>query len=199
LEAKALRKRNELRAKETGGLGEDQRKILQRRGMRWTRKNGNEVFKSFTHKICNICHMEKQVEEFWITKPRNNRNISFRYAAACKPCDKARQIKYRLENKIRLRTIAKQWAFRNKEKVKGYQRTSHLRSYGLTTEKLELMRKKQKEKCLICENKRRLVIDHCHKTLRVRGLLCLRCNMLVGMIEAHRPVYKNMKRYLNLK
>lgn len=41
--------------------------------------------------------------------------------------------------------------------------------------------------CAICKEPnqdfRRMHVDHCHKTLRVRGLLCIRCNTTLGMIE----------------
>jgi hypothetical protein len=44
--------------------------------------------------------------------------------------------------------------------------------------------KKQKGKCGICEKhqslfKRRLNLDHNHKTLQIRGLLCYFCNKFV--------------------
>lgn len=41
--------------------------------------------------------------------------------------------------------------------------------------------------CAICEvpptAKRRLVVDHCHKSGRVRALLCSRCNVQLGGYE----------------
>ncbi len=45
--------------------------------------------------------------------------------------------------------------------------------------------------CLICEKTReeegrRLSMDHDHQSGKFRGLLCNRCNMVVGLIE-HRP------------
>jgi hypothetical protein len=46
----------------------------------------------------------------------------------------------------------------------------------------------QQAKCAICGcpeagriNTRRLFVDHCHKTQKVRGLLCYRCNTLLGL------------------
>ncbi|BDI29165.1 hypothetical protein CCAX7_12160 [Capsulimonas corticalis] len=59
----------------------------------------------------------------------------------------------------------------------------NLKKYGLTKTALELMYKAQDHKCAICgipEGERLLHIDHCHKTGKVRGLLCERCNLGIG-------------------
>lgn len=55
-----------------------------------------------------------------------------------------------------------------------YQRTYP----GFSLAKWDLMFKMQFGKCKICKSKReyRLHVDHDHKTGRVRGLLCIRCN-----------------------
>lgn len=51
-------------------------------------------------------------------------------------------------------------------------------TYGITQADYERMLAAQGGGCAICGGKRRgnLDIDHCHKTGRVRGLLCRRCN-----------------------
>jgi hypothetical protein len=43
---------------------------------------------------------------------------------------------------------------------------------------------KQDGKCLIClQIPKRYNVDHCHKTGKIRGLLCSRCNGVLEFIE----------------
>lgn len=55
------------------------------------------------------------------------------------------------------------------------------RKYGLTHEEYDSLME-QKE-CGICEKEGPLVIDHCHSTGRVRGLLCNDCNLGLGRFK----------------
>jgi hypothetical protein len=57
------------------------------------------------------------------------------------------------------------------------------RTYGITDKQYAAMLKKQGGKCAICgaaPKRKRLSVDHDHKTGFPRGLLCLRCNQGVG-------------------
>jgi hypothetical protein len=60
------------------------------------------------------------------------------------------------------------------------------RKYGLSSEDYYLLVAKQEGRCFICgrlPGKRRLAVDHCHATGRVRGLLCMDCNQFIGHIK----------------
>lgn len=79
----------------------------------------------------------------------------------------------------------KRWKRDNPEKVKLSKRKSMLKKYGVTIESYNEMLSKQNNSCNICllhesEFKNRLSVDHCHKTGRVRGLLCHKCNTMLG-------------------
>lgn len=53
--------------------------------------------------------------------------------------------------------------------------------YGLSGEDYARMVTEQGGNCAICGAAGNLVIDHCHATGRVRGLLCNNCNAGLGM------------------
>jgi len=58
-----------------------------------------------------------------------------------------------------------------------------LKKYGLTVKDYTKMFRQQGKGCAICgkpPKKRRLAVDHSHKTGKVRGLLCYHCNRGLG-------------------
>ena len=50
--------------------------------------------------------------------------------------------------------------------------------HGLQSHEAEAL--KAGQLCAICESKERLVVDHCHKTKVIRGVLCTPCNIGLG-------------------
>jgi hypothetical protein len=55
--------------------------------------------------------------------------------------------------------------------------------YGLSPEEYDELLARHGDRCAICgveRGSRRLAVDHCHRTLRVRGLLCSNCNRGIG-------------------
>ena len=80
-----------------------------------------------------------------------------------------------------------------------YLRTSRCRSFGITSEDYDRMFSEQNGVCAICSNpptKRSLHIDHCHKTGKVRGLLCYRCNIMLGSARDDIQILTNSLFYL---
>jgi len=60
------------------------------------------------------------------------------------------------------------------------------------------MKEVQKGRCLICTKipTKQLVVDHCHTTGKVRGLLCDKCNFLLGLANDQINVLQNAIAYL---
>lgn len=60
-----------------------------------------------------------------------------------------------------------------------------LRKFGLTRVQYETMLSEQKGRCAVCNEplSSGWVIDHCHMTMKVRGLLHAKCNTLLGLVN----------------
>jgi len=75
----------------------------------------------------------------------------------------------------------------NPAAVRAVQRKAYLkRNFGITPERYTELEQSQNSKCAICHgvqpSGRRLAVDHCHDTGKVRGLLCNPCNTAIGLL-----------------
>jgi hypothetical protein len=62
-----------------------------------------------------------------------------------------------------------------------YKRNLNLKvRYGITSLEFDSLLESQNGGCAICGIKKNLVIDHCHNTKIVRGILCKICNFVIG-------------------
>lgn len=86
-----------------------------------------------------------------------------------------------------------------KQKNPTYHREWWLRNkYGLTLEEYAIMAKAQNDRCAICMvQPPRLVVDHCHETGTVRGLLCNSCNQGLGRFKDNVTVLNRAAMYLS--
>lgn len=73
----------------------------------------------------------------------------------------------------------------NKRKYKEKNRAATLKKYNLTQMEYQDLLDSQGGGCAICTASprvRKMVVDHCHKTGRVRGILCNQCNTAIGLL-----------------
>lgn len=113
-------------------------------------------------KTCSKCKQEKDEFEFYV----NSRNLNG-LTSWCKDC-------YR-------------------ECRRDYRQNDLWHNHGLIEIEYEMMLKSQDGKCAICQqsetakNKigkiKHLSVDHDHKTYKIRGLLCQRCNIRLSSLE----------------
>lgn len=76
-------------------------------------------------------------------------------------------------------------------------RKQQLKQYGLTLEQYDLMVLEREGRCDICSaTPEKLVIDHCHDTDIIRGLLCSNCNVMLGMAKDNVDILEKAKGYL---
>lgn len=110
--------------------------------------------------------------------------------------------RYYLKNKEVIAAKRKQYVKDNKEKVKAQNAEKYLKNkakyqqrfrnywfkgaYGITLNQWNEMFKRQGHKCAICSvpkeslPQRDWCVDHDHVTGKVRGILCITCNLLLG-------------------
>lgn len=80
----------------------------------------------------------------------------------------------------------------------GTKKTQLEKKYGITTEDHEQMLKEQGGACAICKEVGPLVVDHCHQTTVVRGLLCSHCNLGLGHFKDNAGTLRAAANYLEL-
>jgi len=122
------------------------------------------------------------------------------------PERKAYMKKWRQKPEIKERTAKRQRKYRakNKEKIASIQRKSILKgTYGVTIEWYEQKLKEQDGLCAICgsdnpqrSNTKNFSIDHNHATNEVRGLLCVRCNTLIGYADENPNILNSAIKYI---
>lgn len=114
-------------------------------------------------RTCRRCNIEKAFSEF----ERSCRFLSG-ILAQCRAC----RNEVRRENKRRTATpeLRRQWSVSAR--------------YGLTPGDMRARREDQGGTCAICRAEmKKECVDHCHRTEAVRGLLCARCNTMLGAVE----------------
>jgi len=121
---------------------------------------------------CIICKEDKQEKDF----PVDTRRTTGRHPY-CKTC-KARYMRERRKKDPRGTRMT--------------ERNMYLKStYGINNIEYDIMLKKQDGVCAICNlpntnykgAPKMLAVDHCHKTNKIRGLLCSFCNQGIGFFK----------------
>ena len=98
-----------------------------------------------------------------------------------------------MENRELKNSRARRWRAKNKLKV----RETNLKIlYKITLKDYDDMLKAQDSKCLICGFDGPLVVDHCHKTNKIRGLLCSKCNKGIGLLKEDLNTILNAFEYI---
>jgi len=126
-------------------------------------------------KKCSICKETKPYTEFYKSNYKSRG-----YQTACKPC---------------AYSLKKDWLKRNNNR---YLDTQLRFGFNITVQQYDEMLKEQDGKCKICKQTtdKRLSVDHCHKTGKIRGLLCFRCNSGLGMFKDNLDFLANAIEYL---
>lgn len=134
-------------------------------------------------KKCTLCAIEKPLSEFY-KRPETKDGLR----TDCKECFSKRS--------------KKNWASKSDEERSKINTKLRLKYYyGLTVEEYLKLLKDQQNKCYICgalegNPNKRLFVDHCHSSGKVRKLLCHHCNSGLGMFKDNPELLKKAADYL---
>jgi hypothetical protein len=142
-------------------------------------------------KICSKCNQEQPIENFY--SDVSKKDILNQY---CKPCCRQRAVDrkkyhqaYFLEYKRRkLKDNPSYWVDKMKQS-----------RYGLSPNEFKQLKKSQKNRCPGCLRAfpgKKDVVDHCHKTGKVRGILCCNCNWALGQVKDDPSILLRLVDYL---
>lgn len=105
------------------------------------------------------------------------------------------------KNRARLAAKKKEYYEQNKEWFQEYERNRQLvNTYGITAEQYDRMLLEQGNCCKLCKKFTngpkglRFSVDHCHKSGKIRGILCMECNTRLGWYEKN---IESVKEYLS--
>lgn len=133
-------------------------------------------------KVCRCCQQEKSLDDF--------------------PKDKRWKGTHKLDCKICFNTKRRSNYNPSQRREEGLKQL-----YGISIDDLNSMYTQQEGCCAICKTpislqsgktkKGKAHVDHCHVTGKVRGLLCTKCNTVLGMSNDNPDILKEAILYLD--
>jgi len=149
--------------------------------------NHKDLLKLLNESII-INNMDKQCSKCLITKPTTNfyaqKGCLHGKSSWCKDCSRVY----------------------DKEKNKSSEYKLHKKNYelqklyGITIKDYNSMLEQQNNKCKLCENSfqqnKKIHVDHCHNTGKIRGLLCVSCNRGLGYLKDDKDLLLKAVKYL---
>jgi len=151
-------------------------------------------------KTCTRCGKEKQKSEF---HKANREPDGLKYW--CKECSLSYNSAYRKRKPRRIHFFRTHELRHQKKTMSSYvaigrSTNYNLRArYGITLREYNILLDKQNGVCAVCgrgPGKRSLHVDHCHKTGRIRALLCSNCNSTLGKVRDDINILNKLIEYL---
>lgn len=144
-------------------------------------------------KECKRCGKFKSISEFYAPT----------HECRCKECVKEIRKQHYNENKEVIKTRVKKYRTENPEKIRD---TKLKQAYGVGTEYFNAKLKEQGGVCAGCGRNRKslwrgkeveMALDHDHSTNKPRGVLCIKCNRALGLLEENIQTMQNLIEYIN--
>lgn len=143
-------------------------------------------------KQCSKCYEVKPLSSFY---PQGKE-------AKCRPCvSEIRRETYRRHRNVVLLRVAK-YRKENPEKIRD---TKLRQAYGVGSDYFDAKLKEQGGVCAVCRRnvksiwrgkETHMALDHDHTTKEPRGVLCIKCNRALGLLEDNHQSIINLADYI---
>jgi hypothetical protein len=131
-----------------------------------------------------------------LSETRKIRYVSGKIRYECHECHRTRMRKKNKEYNIDWEKVkeSKRRYYSSEKGIIQRWKENLMASHNITIDEYEILNNLQENKCKICKKEEttthritkkinRLAIDHCHKTGKIRGLLCNKCNRGLGYFQ----------------
>lgn len=152
-------------------------------------------------KKCASCELEK--EETLFHRKKGTRDGLHNY---CKECTAQKNKEWVVNNKERHKASCSSWYKNNKDKAKQRSTEWHYMTYyGISYSDFRSLAQDQDNKCKLCgielsfsnhKKQNGAVLDHCHTTGKIRGVLCSGCNKGLGHFKDNIELFNKAILYL---
>lgn len=141
-------------------------------------------------KRCSKCHREFAVDAFPFKD--NSFDKRGKRCADCKNSKAARWVKNNPEKAYKAARRFIEAGKARKHRLK--------KQYGLTEDQFNSILHEQGGVCAICKRQsdKKLAVDHNHKTMKMRGLLCASCNRGIGYFKENVESLTSAIEYIRL-
>jgi len=151
-------------------------------------------------KYCPRCRETKRTDSFYSDSHSTARA---KLHGWCKACHSERGKTYREKHREKIRTWMRRYHAMNPALWK---HAVLKNKYGISLDEFKQMVQRQKGRCAICKIRHRDMpkgksrhtkfhVDHCHKTGRIRALLCFHCNRRLDVLATPK-ILRNSALYL---
>ena len=137
-------------------------------------------------KVCTKCRVEMPATAVFFELEKTR---PLGISSQCRGCKSARSAEWNAAHREHVTKRNAEWRRKNTEHCVRRERQRSLSKYDLTVEEYDVIFNAQGGVCAICkappraDKQGKLAVDHCHKTTRNRGLLCIRCNQSIERLE----------------
>lgn len=156
-----------------------------------------------TGRVCTRCGVYKE----WVNFNKATKGTKG-FRSSCQICDREVSANWKTESN---------YYENNREHILEHKRNTHsqirkknydlIAKYGITLEEFDSLLLEQRHMCKICKchilrltdsdtRYRAAVVDHCHKTGTVRGLLCHTCNRALGLFNDDYELLRRASEYI---